>query len=300
MTNNNYRAKKKSILDTIDELGETLEEDTMTLMLSKRKLQQFYSSYLSRLSVKSYEDHIRLHGTEHDKARIFSNDGSFAGAWLYAVPERHERHMDNLTFRRCIMLRLGIPFHDRPQRCKCANHPVIDSHVDHILNCKKFSAAKIARHDAITADIKSLCKMATIHFSDPVLGHLRTPEDNDNKAADGCLTGYRDKPVYIDITISNPTSSSYIAKSANLSHYTIGEREEEKNKKYSDRCRAINSEFMPLAFEIYGARSKIFDDFLRSVVKTASKGNSIPYSILLSYWRRRISTTLQIYFAKLV
>ena len=57
---------------------------------------------------------------------------------------------------------------------------------------------------------------------------------------------------------------------------------------------------MPMAFEIYGACSKTFDEFLCSVVKIASEINSIPYSVLLSYWRRRISTTLQIYNARLI
>ena len=127
--------------------------------------------------------------------------------------------MDNVTFKRALMLRLGIPFQDRPSRCQCTNHPVIDEHVDHILNCKKFNGVIKSRHDALTAELRSLCKSATIHFSDPVLGELRTPDNDDMKAADGCLRGFIENPLFIDVTIANPTGSTYLKKgSSNHKH----------------------------------------------------------------------------------
>ena len=38
-------------------------------------------------------------------------------------------------------------------------------------------------------------------------------------------------------------------------------KEKLKNEEYSRRCRMIDSEFMRLAFEIYGACSENFEDF---------------------------------------
>ena len=57
----------------------------------------------------------------------------------------------------------------------------------------------------------------------------------------------------------------------------------------------INYLFMPMAFEIYGACSGKFEDFLKKMVKAAS-----PYSELLNYWRKRFSVTLQTFNARLI
>ena len=50
---------------------------------------------------------------------------------------------------------------------------------------------------------------------------------------------------------------------------------------------------MPMIFEIYGACSEKFEDFLKKMVKAASEVNHVPYSVLLSYWGKRFSVTLQ-------
>ena len=52
--------------------------------------------------------------------------------------------------------------------------------------------------------------------------------------------------------------------------------------------------------EIYGACSKNVASFIDKVVEKAAEVNSIPQSILLSYWRKRMSTTLQYYNARLI
>ena len=146
-----------------------------------------------------------------------------------------------------------------------------------------------------------MCKSAAINFSNPVLGELRTPDNDDNKAADGCLRGFLDQPLYVDVTIANPTGSAYIKRgSAQYKHLAIDSREEDKMKKYEERCRQIDSKFMPLAFEIYGSCSKNFEKLLSKIVHQASQLNHIPYSCLLSYWKKRISTTLQVYNVRII
>ena len=80
----------------------------------------------------------------------------------------------------------------------------------------------------------------------------------------------------------------------------IKDKEKLKNDKYSQRCQMIDSEFMPMAFEIYGDCSEKFDDFLKKMVKTASEVNHVPYSVLLNYWRKRFSVTLQTFNARLI
>ena len=44
---------------------------------------------------------------------------------------------------------------------------------------------------------------------------------------------------------------------------------------------------------MYGACSGKFEDFLEEMVKAASDANHVPYAVLLNYWRKRFSVTLQ-------
>jgi hypothetical protein len=46
--------------------------------------------------------------TFYDKARILSNDGSFAGAWLFSVPKNDKSIIPPEAFRNSCLLRLGL------------------------------------------------------------------------------------------------------------------------------------------------------------------------------------------------
>jgi hypothetical protein len=64
------------------------------------------------------------------------------------------------------------------------------------------------------------------------------------------------------------------------------------------RCHEIDSSFMPLAFESFGAVSEQTVALMANLVSKAAELSMIPYSVLLSYWRKHISTTLQIHNAR--
>ena len=70
--------------------------------------------------------------------------------------------------------------------------------------------------------------------------------------------------------------------SSRKEHVAFKDKEKLKSDKYSQRCEMIDSDFMPLAFEIYGACSEKFEDFLKKMVKAASGSNHVPYSVLLN------------------
>ena len=57
---------------------------------------------------------------------------------------------------------------------------------------------------------------------------------------------------------------------------------------------------MPLAFESYGLVSKDVIDIISSLAEKAAELLCIPYALLLSYWKKRISTTLQVGTAKFI
>ena len=116
------------------------------------------------------------------------------------------------------------------------------------------------------------------------------------------IRGLNIKPLYLDVTVANPTSITNLNRgSSREEHVAIKYKEKLKNDKYSQRCQMIDSDFMPMAFEIYGACSEKFEDFLKKMVKAASDANHVPYySVLLYYWRKSFSVTLQTFNARLI
>ena len=83
-----YRELKSKIVNVANDMGDAIDEDRAKDLRGKKKLQHYYSSYLSKHAVDQYEDKVREHGTPHDKARTFSNNGSFVGAWLHSVRQK--------------------------------------------------------------------------------------------------------------------------------------------------------------------------------------------------------------------
>ena len=140
----------------------------------KKKLQHYYSSFLSKHAVNQNEDKVREHGTPHDKARTFSNNGSFAGAWLHSAPTKNERQMDDITFRTALKIRLGVEFGGRPVVCKCKKRSSVDEHADHLFNCHLFTAEVKDRHDAIVHEVLSCLNMLPnpFHFRNMVICEL--------------------------------------------------------------------------------------------------------------------------------
>ena len=57
---------------------------------------------------------------------------------------------------------------------------------------------------------------------------------------------------------------------------------------------------MPLAFESYGLASKDVVVIIGSLAGKAADLLCIPYALLLSYWKKRISTTLQVGTARYI
>ena len=57
---------------------------------------------------------------------------------------------------------------------------------------------------------------------------------------------------------------------------------------------------MPLAFESFGLASIEVVNLISSLAEKSSELNGIPFELILSYWKKRISTTLQVGTAKFI
>jgi hypothetical protein len=268
-----------------------------------RKLQFLFTKILTTHRVGKFEQHIATHGSPVDKARIFSNDGSFAGAWLFSVPKNDKSIIAAETFRKCCRLRLGMSFNELPTTCCCRGHKVIDrTNPCHFWACPEFKHLCTDRHNAIQAEIKALANSAGLRVDDRKLTVFRVTNDDDGKRPDLLIPtmGEDGRNLLVDITIGHPTCPSYVTQAAHTRHYTLNELHRRKNVKYLQRCTEINSSFMPLAFESFGAVSADTAMLIAKLVSKAADLSNIPYSVLLSYWRKRISTTLQVQNARIL
>ena len=104
----------------------------------------------------------------------------------------------------------------------------------------------------------------------------------------------------MDITVSYPTCSSYVGRACKERGHTIKKKRMEKNNKYLKKCEDQGACFSPLPFESFGLAGREVLDLVSSLVKKASESLNIDFALLLSYWKKRISTTLQVYTAKFI
>ena len=81
-----FRSHMQKIKDTANREGIDIVEK-LPSRLAEKKLQFLFSKALMQARVNQFEQQMATNGTPADKARILSNDGSFAGAWLFSVPK---------------------------------------------------------------------------------------------------------------------------------------------------------------------------------------------------------------------
>ena len=66
------------------------------------------------------------------------------------------------------------------------------------------------------------------------------------------------------------------------------------------RSLKIKACFSPLPFESFGVAGREVLDLVSSLVKKASESLNIDFALLLYHWKKRMSTTLQVYTAKFI
>lgn len=270
--------------------------------LEGRKLQFLYSKILSGLRTASFERRVVERGIPAEKARVLSANGSMSGAWLLSVPKTRHSTMEPRAFQLSCQLRLGVPFRGQPNFCMCKRRAVVDRYGTHIFSCEKFRSLLKNRHDAIQNDLKALAQSGGIRADDRGLTVFRVIDEDDGKRPDLLLPGFEadGKDLLLDVTIGTPTCRTYVSRAARTPHHTLRQLHNRKLEKYVGRCTEIGASFMPMAFETFGAVSEEAMGVIGRLVTLASNITSIPYSVLFSYWKKRISTTLQVQNARIL
>ena len=94
-------------------------------------------------------------------------------------------------------------------------------------------------------------------MDDKKLTVFRVTADDDGTRPDLLIPtlGKDGRNLLVDITVGHPTCASYVTHASHTRHYTLKKLHVAKNNKYKQRCHEIDSSFMPLAFESFGAVS---------------------------------------------
>jgi hypothetical protein len=296
-----YAREKKNIVTeaatSLDELSVLEAHDNDPN--SKRKTQHFYSDFINRCRAKEMEELMLDHGSDTERARFLSNNGSLAGAWLFNVPKDKYSTMSSTEFRTALKLRLGVNFHHLLPRCCCPQRNNICNNGIHLFSCNEMKPFLQWRHDAIQHDLLQLGQYAMKRVTDSGLGRM-TEEDGRKGDLLFAGMGKDNNDLVVDITIANPCCPTYLHHARDIEKYALTQLENGKFRKYSAQYHAVGVDFKPLAMEMFGATSDIFLKFLKALAKEAAEINDTPYCTTFSYWQKRISTTLQRYNAKVL
>ena len=140
-----------------------------------------------------------------------------------------------------------------------------------------------------------LASTAGVKAQNHNLTSLQQIEENDLRRTDLLLYGASDQGLnlYTDLSVGHPCSRSHVNQACRHPGHTLMKINTKKNQKYGESCIAIGARFLPLAFETFGRTSDEVMNLLRNLVGMGSEAKQIPFSRLLSHWKRRLATTLQ-------
>jgi hypothetical protein len=245
------------------------------------------------------------HLSEEEKARRGALQGFESGAFLLATPYGDCQFV-NSHFQTACILRLGLdqPFlEDNKTMCVCGK-PIT---TEHLLRCKK-GGEVIDRHDAITRTLRQLVARAGIKVTYNPTGCFCSPSQDD----EGNVVHYGNlrpdlKLFYGGSAIGKSIDSRHVVVDVRVTDSTcpsqlgcgITKSEQSKISKYQSACDANQLIFKPIVMETLGKWSDTTTDFVKDLVKRAFEKDpgGPPECVLLTYWRKRLSSVLQRYNA---
>jgi hypothetical protein len=225
-----------------------------------------------------------------------------SGGWLLCIPKDEHSTISQQVFRLCCKMRLGMDLPIVPSYCPACKDR-IEPNGSHFFSCNSFRQFLTHRHDAILRDFKALASSAGVVTHDKNLTIFRAFNENDLQRPDLLLEkeGVNGRDLYLDITVSHPTCPSYVRNGTGKERgYTIRKKIKTKNDKYKEKCERQGLCFSPIVSESFGLASREVIQLISRLAEKSSELSDIPFELEFSYWKKRISTTLQVGTAKFI
>ena len=264
-------------------------------VLSSDKLQKQFMEYTRKGEDAFFKNHlIHSNASPSALARFVSSCGKEAAAAILAVPKSVELTLTPDEFRLMIRRRLGLPLPQiRPIRCSCKNHPILDPHGTHLVNGCPLGKDRNNTHNMMVQTIASLCRSAGLYTKVEVRDAFRSTAPANGGRPDIEFHGLLEAGVFGDVRISEPCTANLTYVHANVPGRAAKAADIEKRRLYEELSLQLGYSFYPLVFETYGRWGESMQNIFTLLVKHASELKGIPLGAMATYWRRRLSITLQ-------
>lgn len=183
--------------------------------------------------------------------------------------------------------------------CNCSKHSPVDQEGDHFCVCKKGKEVN-SYHTAVVNVLAALCKHAGTRVTTEPRNRFAAVEveEDQNKRPDLEITGLYAQPILGDVGIAYPISSQLTLTQARKPGRVANTYAANKTRKYNENAVETDNIFIPFIFETNGHWDPQFKKFFGKIIERDSETTGIPAKVLRTYWRRRISATLQKAVAK--
>ena len=264
----------------------------MFMSLEPKQMQhRLFDVYMTYLQTKLIENSDPL-----DKIRILSCSGTGAAAFLRAPAMMQGAFFSSTEFQIAVKIRIKASLNLLcPPTCVCGS--TIDEHGSHFFKCR-IGGEWNHRHSSIVHLLASIMRSVqlTVQHEVPLanLGPLQALDREGNGRMDLVVTPCDSQPFLADVTITHPAPSQPSTTNQTMYQplYFAKHHENRKRRKYEEAVRSINSRFVPLALETFGAMGPCFDKCLKSLAARQALTDA-EKSILMRFWRMKISCCLQ-------
>jgi hypothetical protein len=254
--------------------------------------------------MKALQSHLLQNSDHSSKIRIHSCAATGAGAFLRAPAILQGACFTNTEFQLAVKIRIGAPLNlSCPSVCICGEN--IDDYGHHLFKCR-IGNEWHQRHSTMVHLTASIIRSVQLIVQHEVplsnLGPLRALDRDGNGRMDLVITGSDSQTLLADVTITHPApaSSVSITQPMLLPLYFAKYQENRKIRKYGDIVRRMHNAFSPFAFETFGASGPFFTKYLKQLASRhfyILLGNNdadiTARSVLVRYWRTKISCCLQ-------
>ena len=229
-------------------------------------------------------------------ARLLSLRSSDAGAWLLARCSK-ENQMTDVQFRTAICIRLGatLPGLTEASKCsECKSHPLVDPRGEHFLHCP-CGGDRIRRHNALRKEFHTLVHMAGFKAqAEPTQFVFTDGRHPDLLLFNPISVSNTGRDITFDFAVTHPSTTSALrrhsdqesGKAADILFKT-------KEAYYQDYAIQNNLDCYGIVFETFGYCHPVASSWIVKLATQAAKVHGYLPSVLVSYWRRRISVALQ-------
>ena len=217
-----------------------------------------------------------------------------SAAWMNVRPDSEETSLASDQFRILGRVRLLLPVdclpEDRELQCPCG--APLDPFGFHLQKCKKLSGLTIQTHDDVLRLLEAMAIDCGIRTESEVLINA-----NSKERMDLITFEYAKAPTHFDVTIVNAVTKA-IQETHVGSDIVVKplqramEAERTKKQKYGATIKSFGHKFIPVAIEAHGAWGPAFKKWFKEFTDEYHKVASMPKSIMMGYWRSRISMAL--------